>query len=132
MSEHPEATPPRLHQRFRGLIAAVILLMLILVLRVLAPWAVVWPEALILPLKDWIGAAMDWLIHDLSFGLYTFQELSRDTTIGPVSWVGAIFGAMILMYKLGGWRLAGLTLFCFGYMAAFGLWQSSMKTSHQS
>ena len=128
MSEHPEATPPRLHQRFRGLIAAVILLTLILVLRVLAPWAVVWPEALILPLKDWIGAAMDWLIHDLSFGLYTFQELSRDTTIGPVSWVGAIFGAMILMHKLGGWRLAGLTLFCFGYMAAFGLWQSSMKT----
>lgn len=140
--------------RHRGLVAAIILLAAAwLVPLVAPPWLTEWPQGLVVPVTRWIGAGMDWLVHDLSFGLFTFQDLtraisavlnlpleavntllwkgwklSRATTIGPLSWLGLIIGFTILMHGLGGRRLAVFTCLSLAYMAAFGLWKSSMMT----
>lgn len=119
----------------------------------IAPWAATYPEALIVPMTRWVGAAMNWLIKDLDFGLFTFKELTRsiarviavpldtmnmllwkgleldrETRVGPVSWLGVIVATAILAWRLGGWRLTLLAVLCLGYMAGVGLWQSSMMT----
>ncbi len=41
------------------------------------PWAFEYPRAWVVPLKVWINGLMQWLRDDASFGLFTFQELTR-------------------------------------------------------
>src|SRR5918994_2034196 len=48
----------------------------------LAPWAFKYPTAWVVPLKSWINALMSWLRDDASFGLFTFQQLTR-----AISWL---------------------------------------------
>src|SRR5918996_4827891 len=48
----------------------------------LAPWAFKYPTAWVVPLKGWINALMSWLRDDASFGLFTFQQLTR-----AISWL---------------------------------------------
>ena len=43
----------------------------------LVPWAFEYPRAWVVPLKVWINGLMHWLREDASFGLFTFQELTR-------------------------------------------------------
>ncbi|MEM7171750.1 MAG: ABC transporter permease subunit [Pseudomonadota bacterium] len=45
-------------------------------------WAVSYPKAWVLPLKQDITRFMKWLINDLSFGLFTFKEFTRS-----IAWV---------------------------------------------
>ncbi|MFO1069101.1 MAG: ABC transporter permease subunit [Geminicoccaceae bacterium] len=120
-------------------------------------WSVVWPKAWILPLKDGITAAMTWLRDDLSFGLFTFQELTRGLSwllgqplrlatsllatgfvsgVGadavqlwpPLPWVAIAGLPVILALWTGDRRLAVLVGLCFGYLALFGQWASAMAT----
>ena len=42
-----------------------------------AGWLHSYPDAWILPLRDWISEAMRWLVKEASFGLFTFKELTR-------------------------------------------------------
>ena len=46
------------------------------------PWAFKYPRAWVVPLKSWINALMAWLRDDASFGLFTFQQLTR-----AISWL---------------------------------------------
>ena len=48
----------------------------------LAPWAFKYPTAWVVPLKSWINALMEWLRNDATFGLFTFQQLTR-----AISWL---------------------------------------------
>jgi glycine betaine/proline transport system permease protein len=48
----------------------------------LAPWALRYPRAWVVPLNSWINALMAWLRDDASFGLFTFQDLTR-----AISWL---------------------------------------------
>lgn len=43
----------------------------------LAPWAFKYPREWVVPLKGWINQLMGWLRDDATFGLFTFQELTR-------------------------------------------------------
>jgi glycine betaine/proline transport system permease protein len=36
-----------------------------------------YPEAWIVPVKDWLTQFVDWLVDECSFGLFTFKELTR-------------------------------------------------------
>ncbi len=47
-----------------------------------APWAFKYPAAWVVPLKSWINALMSWLRDEASFGLFTFQQLTR-----AISWL---------------------------------------------
>ena len=40
-------------------------------------WVGDYPDAWIAPFKDWLNMAMKWLIHECSFGLFTFKEFTR-------------------------------------------------------
>ena len=48
-------------------------------------WVNVYPEQWVLPVQDWLNLFMKWLIHECSFGLFTFKELTRSLA-WLVSW----------------------------------------------
>ena len=110
-----------------------------------------------IPVQVWISAALDWLINDASFGLFTFRELTRffsdvlDVPFGiakgllatglvfgqgsaavqilpPLPWIGVLAAAAILALHAGGIRLAVLAGLAFLYLAVFGQWESAMLT----
>ena len=121
------------------------------------PWAFEYPRAWVVPLKDWINGLMHWLREDASFGLFTFQELTRAiawlleqpfilaksllstgfargvgqdaSLIWPrLPWV-ALIGILALMaHHAKDWGLALLVALCFFYLALFGQWESAMVT----
>lgn len=121
------------------------------------PWAVEYPKSAVVRLRFWISDFMDWLINDLSFGLFTFKELTRSVAwlldwplqfassllasgfrLGEGSqavelwprlpWVAVIAIAVAIGHHAGGRRLALLAGLCFGYLAVFGQWDSAMVT----
>jgi glycine betaine/proline transport system permease protein len=123
----------------------------------LAPWAFKYPAAWVLPLKAWINALMAWLRDDASFGLFTFQELTRaiswmieqpfrlaqsvlsegfvagagqDAILlwPPIPWFALIGALAVAAHHAGGRGLALLVAWCFLYLAAFGQWASAMVT----
>jgi glycine betaine/proline transport system permease protein len=121
------------------------------------PWAFKYPPAWVVPLKGWINGLMTWLRDDASFGLFTFQQLTR-----AISWlieqpfrlaesllaVGFVVGAgqdavelwpripwfaliavlTVTAHYAGGRGLALLVALCFLYLAVFGQWESAMMT----
>ncbi len=123
----------------------------------LAGWAFKIPRDLRLPLKNWIGDGMKWLVEDATFGLFTFTEFTRFLAevidfpyrialsllstgflsgqgsqaievLPPLSWI-AVIGIVAMMGRYaGGWRLAALVAGCFGFLALFGQWDNAMIT----
>jgi len=122
-----------------------------------AGWAFKIPHGLRLPLKNWIGGGMKWLVEEAYFGLFTVTDLTRFLAevidfpyrialsllstgllsgqgsqavqlLPPLSWIAAI-GIVVLMGRYaGGWRLAALVGGCFGFLAVFGQWDNAMIT----
>ncbi len=120
-------------------------------------WTAIWPKAWIVPVRAWLTALMGWLRDDLSFGLFTFQELTRGLSwllaqplhlatsllaTGFVSgsgqqavqlwpalpWIAVAGIPVLLALRLGDRRLALLVGACFLYLALFGQWASAMVT----
>ena len=122
-----------------------------------AGWAFKIPHGMRLPLKNWIGGGMKWLVEEASFGLFTVTDLTRFLAevidfpyrialsllstgllsgqgsqavqlLPPLSWIAAI-GIVVLMGRYaGGWRLAALVGGCFGFLAVFGQGDNAMIT----
>ncbi len=120
-------------------------------------WALKLPNSLNIPFKVYITSAIKWLIDNATFGIFTFNDLTRAISwvveqpydlilsfvakgfydgqgsqaqliLSPISWV-AIVGVMTLIaIKLNDTSLAVLTFFSFIYLAVFDQWQSSMVT----
>ena len=122
-----------------------------------ARWIIKFPANLMLPLDEWISAAMNWLVEDATFGLFTFRELTRFIStlieipynavravllegivagqgqqavqlVPQVSWIGVILVFTIFAYYLGGTSLSVFVFTCFFYLAVFGQWESAMVT----
>ncbi len=123
----------------------------------LVPWAFSYPRAWVVPLKIWINGLMHWLRDEASFGLFTFEQLTRalawllrqpfDLALSLFSsgfkkgigqdailiwprlpWV-ALIGILALMARYAKDRgLALLVTLCFLYLAVFGQWESAMVT----
>lgn len=123
----------------------------------LAGWAFKIPRDLRLPLKNWIGEGMKWLVEDATFGLFTFTEFTRFLAevidfpyrialsllstgflsgqgsqavevLPPLTWIAVIAIVALMGLYAGGWRLAGLVAGCFGFLALFGQWDNAMIT----
>ena len=123
----------------------------------LVPFAFEVPRAWLIPLKTWINGLMHWLREDATFGLFTFQELTRAVawlleqpfilarsllSTGVVRGVGqdasvlwprlpwlALIGMLALLaHHAKDGRLALLVALCFLYLALFGQWESAMVT----
>jgi glycine betaine/proline transport system permease protein len=112
------------------------------------PWAFDWPKALVMPAAKWISAFTKWLLNDASFGLFTFQELTRwisavvdvpyrfamnllsagTAEVPPLSWLAVVILVALIGHRFGGMRLALLAGACFLFVAVFGQWTSAMIT----
>lgn len=120
-------------------------------------WLSQYPRAWEIPLRFWISDFMNWLINDATFGLFTFQQLTR-----AASWVvqqpyelarsllsdGFLEGqgsqAVVIFPRVPWLALVGVTALmalqardgkfavliggCFLYLAVFGQWDSAMVT----
>lgn len=133
------------------------LVIVALILLALAAQQIDWVSNLsakpIVPVADWVGGGMDWLVKKAHIGPVTVQQITRSVAwvmnwplsaanavlwkgiavtkavkILPVPWIGIILLMTLIGQSAGGWRLALLNLSCFSYMALFGLWESSMMT----
>lgn len=122
-----------------------------------ARWAIKYPAAWRVPLKDEISNAMKWLIEDASFGLFSFTELTRGIAwlieqpynlslalfsdgmvegygldaiqiLPPLSWIFVLALVISLGHFAKDWWLASLVGGSFFYLAVFGQWDSAMIT----
>jgi glycine betaine/proline transport system permease protein len=125
--------------------------------RPVAGWAFKVPKEWRIPLKRWVGDAMDWLVQDAGFGLFSFTDLTRFVAavidfpyrialsflstgwlqgqgsdavqlVPPLSWFLVIGLVMLLGRYAGGWRLATLVGGCFAFILLFGQWDNAMVT----
>jgi glycine betaine/proline transport system permease protein len=115
------------------------------------------PRAMQIPVASWISAAMDWLVEDASFGLFSFRDLTRAFAavlkvpldiatslfasglvsgqgsaavqlLPPLPWLGLMLAGALLGLHAGGPGLGLLVGAALGYLAVFGQWQSAMVT----
>ena len=120
-------------------------------------WAMQYPDAWVIPLKDSISAAMKWLVEEATFGLFTFTEFTRGISwmieqpynlarallaegfvqghgrravqlVPPFSWIAVTAGVMALGHYARDWLLAAIVGAAFLYLAVFGQWESAMVT----
>src|ERR671916_1005198 len=136
---------------------AVSLVFLYLPAGTLPEWATEVPKAWRIPAQRWVSAAMQWLIEDASFGLFSFRDFTRFLAalldvpltaatslfatgllsgqgsaaveiLPPLPWIAVLAAAAILAWHAGGAGLAAFAAGAFLYLAAFGQWQSAMVT----
>jgi glycine betaine/proline transport system permease protein len=122
-----------------------------------ARWIIRFPAQFQLPLDRWISDFMAWLVDDLSFGLFTFRDVTRlisaiieapyeivrsalidGFSVGqgqqaveiapPLSWIAVIAIIVGLGLHARDRGLALLVGLCFAYLAVFGQWDSAMVT----
>jgi len=120
-------------------------------------WLVDYPKTWLVPVQRWITEAMDWLVKDLDFGLFTFRDLARAVsgaiaepmlwvkgllsggltidlgdsasfTVPSLSWVSVVAFFTLLGAYVRSWTFGLLVGLAFLYMAVFGLWDSAMLT----
>ena len=120
-------------------------------------WAIKYPKSLIFPFKIYISSSIKWLIESATFGIFTFNELTRaiswvieqpyeiilslvakgfysgqgsqaELILSPMSWIAVVGVLTVVAIKLKDLTLALLTFFSFLYLAIFDQWQSSMVT----
>ena len=163
MADHPlparQGALAALHSRslWSGLLAAGAVLALLLAAPLMPPgWRVV-PDALRLPLSDWIAAGMNWLARDAAIGSLAFADVTRALAtaaqwpiealqvvladgwirgagfnkvqlLPPLSWLGITLATALLAWRISGRGLAAMTLVAGLYLALFGLWTSAMTT----
>ena len=123
----------------------------------MAAWAFKVPKEWRIPLKRWIGDAMDWLVQDAGFGFFSFTDLTRFVAavidvpyrlalsilstgwlegqgsaavqqLPPLSWIAVIGLAVLLGRHAGGRRLAFLVGACLLFILLFGQWDNAMVT----
>ena len=158
MADAPALAPPRGLPRWAGW-AIVLLACIALWLwgAKAAPWAFEWPRHATIPAARWITAFTKWLLNDASFGLFTFQDLTRFIAAvidapyrvvlsvlstgfldgqgsaavqitPPLAWIAVLTSFALLGLWAGGRGLAALVAACFLFIAVFGQWQSAMVT----
>ncbi|MHA6642708.1 ABC transporter permease [Mesorhizobium sp. A623] len=122
-----------------------------------AKWAFDYPKAWQIPAQRWIGSAMKWLVDSANFGLFSFTDMTRFIAwlisqpyelalsllstgflsgqgssaveiLPPLSWIAVVVIVALMGYHAGGRKLAVIVTVCFGFLAVFGQWSSSMVT----
>ena len=108
-----------------------------------------YPDGLILPFKDWVGAFMAWLKSNFTWATrslaaavdvplrFAFSLLAKGFKFGNgeaawvlprLSWLGVTFVMAWLGYIFGGLRLAALCGFGFLALLLFKVWDNAMLT----
>ena len=122
-----------------------------------ARWLTKFPSGWSFPFKDYISAAMTWLVEDAAIGAISFTDVTRaiawaieqpyqlvlsllsagfvtgqgntaQTYLPAVSWIVVTTAVIALGHYCRDWLLAALVGACFLYLAVFGQWDSAMVT----
>lgn len=124
-------------QLSRGAIAALVVLVvgaLCMALTPLLPWLVEWPAGWALPLSDWIGDGLRWmlaLLKPIARGaswLLGFPMAGAGFILGQTPWPLVIGATAALGWVLGGWRYALMGLLGLLFVLGSGYWAESMNT----
>ncbi|MEN0087009.1 MAG: ABC transporter permease subunit, partial [Pseudomonadota bacterium] len=115
------------------------------------------PSAMILPVAQWTGDAIEWFAREAGIGAFKVQDITRlaarfvDAPISflnallsegystgagfnkkqlfpPLSWLGVIGAAALVAWRLSGPRLTLMMVAGGFYLVAFGLWPQTMTT----
>ncbi|WP_270725766.1 ABC transporter permease [Shimia sp. Alg240-R146] len=121
----------------RGAKAALLVLAVGITCRLLGAqfdWLVGWPDALTVPMTDWVGATVGWFLSVFKPLARAFSQLLSY----PMEWVGAalrsapwplVVGAVTAIgWLIGGLRLAALGFFGLGFVVISGYWVEGMNT----
>lgn len=109
-----------------------------------------WPEQWFVPVKSWVSQFFDWLVKDVSFGLFTFKDVTRaiaavlewplyvtevvlfrgvsQWNLPAAPWIAIVFGVGVLGHFIRDTKLALFAAGCAAYIAIFGLWTDAMRT----
>lgn len=122
-----------------------------------ARWIVRFPKGWEWGLDDWIKNALDWLVNEAGFVLFSFRDLTRFIAalieapyqfvrdllidgfaqgvgsdavqiVPALSWIAVIVTVVAIARYAKDWGLAALVGACFLYLAVFGQWDSAMVT----
>jgi len=98
------------------------------------PWLVKWPALWVLPMSDWIGTSLTWLLGLIKPVMRFFSMLLSY----PMDWANALFigtpwplliGLVTALgWYIGGVPLASLGLLGLGFVVASGYWLEGMAT----
>lgn len=138
-------------------LALVLLLGLWLMGPALIPFAFDYPKGAEIPAASALGGAINWLVKEAHLGPVAFSDVTRAIAaavdapyqlaravladgltraesgavivlLPPLPWLAVLSVMGVMGLWAGGIRLAVLMVFCFGFIAVFGQWQSAMVT----
>ena len=122
-----------------------------------AGWAFKYPSAWKWKIGAHITDAMNWLMNEATFGIFTFQQLTRGISaiievpydivlsllstgflkgqgsqavqiVPPLSWIAVLVIVVAVGRYVKDWKLGALLGGCFLYLVVFGQWDSAMVT----
>ncbi len=137
MSAVADIAPPRLARLTAGAQAALIALTVgavCLALEPVAPWLVAWPDALVLPATDWVGAALTWGLEGVKPVARLFSAVMRypmegaNFALNGTPWPIVVGLVTALGWYLGGLPMAALGFLGLSFVLASGYWSEGMNT----
>ena len=97
-------------------------------------WLLEYPDAMIIPLSDWLNIAMNsvikqfgWFFMGISWTLEWPIKFVR-WILQSLPWTVSIFLFSMIAYAASGWRLSLFTMFSCIYMLIIGYWIESLNT----
>lgn len=100
----------------------------------LLPWLVKYPAAWALPMTDWIGTGLTWLLNlvkpvaRVASGLLAYPMDWANALFTGIPWPLMIAAVTALGWFVGGWSLALLSLAGLSFIISSGYWIESMNT----
>ncbi len=98
------------------------------------PWLVKYPPGWALPMSDWIGTSLGWLLNQIKPAarivsmLLGYPMAFSTWAFGTVPWPVMLALVAALGWYIGGAGLAALGLGGLGFVVASGYWEESMNT----
>ncbi|MFC3615191.1 ABC transporter permease [Lutimaribacter marinistellae] len=128
------AGTPRLTAGAQAALVTLVVGAVCIALEGVAPWLVAWPAAWVLPLTDWVGAGVTWLLEAIKPVARALAWVMRypmdwaNAALNGTPWPILIGAVTALGWYLGGLAMASLGLFGLGFVLASGYWAQGMNT----
>ncbi len=97
-------------------------------------WLKTYPEALVIPLSEWLNIFMNWTVEVFGWffrgiaWLLEWPVKGVQWILHTLPWSVTIFLSCVVAYAASGWRLMAFTFAATIYMVVFGYWDESMNS----